>query len=58
MWKGKRQPGQHGENTQFVPQYALLVKIESRANLALEGHTYCVRWNEFAERFPEVPLRY
>lgn len=54
-WKGKRQPG---GTAQFVPQYALLVKTASRANLALDGHTYCVRWNEFAERFPEVPLRY
>lgn len=56
-WKGK-QPVQPGEAAQFVPHYALLIKTASKAHLAIEGHTYCIPWGEFGERFPKVSQRY
>lgn len=52
--------GRHGSKVQvdFVSHYAVLVKSKSREIHQIGGHTYCVTWNQFRERFPNVPIRY
>lgn len=54
-WKGKT-ASTGGVN--FAPHYAILVKSRSKAHLALEGDTYCVRLNTFREMFPDQRVGY
>jgi hypothetical protein len=54
-WKGKQKPS---DKVEFVPHYAVLVKTRSKEIHQVEGHTYCVTFNKFQERFPDVRLRY
>lgn len=54
-WRGKQITE---DKVQFVPHYAVLVKTRSKEIHQIEGHTYCVTFNKFQERFPEVRLRY
>jgi hypothetical protein len=54
-WKGKQTPD---GKVQFVPHYAVLVKTRSKEIHQVEGHTYCVTFNKFQERFPDLKLRY
>lgn len=56
-WKGKRSTRSAG-GVNFAPHYAILVKSRSKAHMAIEGHTYCVRLNQFREMFPEVQVAY
>lgn len=54
-WKGKRQ---QADEVQFVPHYALLIKTKSKPHMQIEGHTYCVRLNQFNEMYPGMSIRY
>ena len=54
-YKGRRSEGGGAE---FISHYAVLTKTRSKEIHQVEGHTYCVRLNQFHERFPEVHLRY
>ena len=56
-WKGKHVKGGSGK-VAFVPHYAVLIKSRSKPHMNIEGHTYCVRMNDFRERFPESTVRY
>lgn len=54
-WKGKQVSD---GKVQFVPHYAVLMKTRSKEIHQIEGHTYCVTFNDFKERFPDLNLRY
>lgn len=40
------------------PQFAMLIKTRSPEAWQQEGHTYCVSFNRFKERFPDSDFRY
>lgn len=54
-WRGKRKKA---DEVQFVPHYALLIKTRSKPHMQIEGHTYCVRLNQFNEMYPGMSIRY
>ncbi len=54
-WRGKRQ---RTDGVHFVPHYALLIKTMSKPHLQVDGHTYCVRLNQFREMYPDIDVRY
>ena len=54
-WKGKQKS--EGK-VEFVPHYAVLIKTRSKDIHQVEGHTYCVTFNRFSERFPDLKFRY
>ena len=54
-WRGKRQ---RTDGVHFVPHYAMLIKTRSKPHLQVEGHTYCVRLNQFREMYPDIDVRY
>jgi hypothetical protein len=54
-WKGKQTSA---GRVQFVPHYAVLIKMKSKEIHQVEGHTYCATLNKFRERFPDVDIRY
>ena len=54
-WVGKYL---EGDDVEFAPHYAIIIKTRTREDEQIEGHTYCATLNEFRERFPGVPVRY
>lgn len=55
-WKGKR--ATDGGAVHFAPHYAVLIKSRSKPHLMVDGDTYCVRFNQFKEMFPDVNVGY
>ena len=54
-WVGKYL---EGDDVEFAPHYAIIIKTRTREDEQVEGHVYCATLNEFRERFPGVPVRY
>ena len=53
-WKGKAS----SRGTEFAAHYAILIKGRSSWQHREEGHTYCVTFNDFKDRFPDHQLQY
>lgn len=53
-WRGKASSG----GTEFAAHYAILIKGRSSWQHREEGHTFCVKFNDFQDRFPGHQLRY
>jgi hypothetical protein len=53
-WRGKRVR----DEVHFAPHYMVLIKSRSKPHLNVNGDTYCVRFNQFMDQFPDVDLNY